>query len=392
MARSNEQPRRAHACSACGMAGHNRRACQKTIQVAPRVAKRPPRKKVKREASGGLKGPEPVVGWLDVNPRRGASPCVLKRKFGYIVTHHTRLATQEKNLQAIQAHLRGRRSISRTDERRLAEAEARVENQRKWLDFSVQTMENALRYAVARISPDTKDGKLLRKERPRNYSSTERMCKDTLRWIRYFSTVMEEFNLAKAAAAGHSGSNAALQELMRRSSKVMAYWKSRSGREKDDANQGAIIGLLEAAEQFNPCHGKFARFTTFAGSRVRRRSQVRAARDCKPGTTLVTDKVTKKRKQVNRGTLDVADDCDDHADRYHPTAQSTDTALVMDVRRALKSLGPQDAEIATRRFQGNETVKDLAEEFGVTTGVMRRRINQIQERLATRLSGYGLAS
>ena len=142
------------------------------------------------------KGPEEVIPWLQVTRD---SPVELDRKFGYIVTHHTMLASAEKKLKDV-IKTGKCKSVIRVQKEKVA-------NNKSWLTFSVETLTNHVRHAIARCTPNSADGILLREQgrQRKRYCANKplrfrRPSKPAQKKIRYYATILEEYKLARRPA------------------------------------------------------------------------------------------------------------------------------------------------------------------------------------------------
>ena len=312
-----------------------------------------------------LSGPPDVIPW---DKRTRASPVEIRRAFTYLVTRHKRLAQAEARLKRIQMLPMQRHPDAITN------AQASVENARAWLAFSADTLDSLVRFAAARI-----DGTLpCSSRRPRG--RTNRRWHQTLR---YYAAVLEEFKTAKCASAGHSASSDALIKLIRHSKSVVSFYVSRSKRESDDAEQEAMLGLLKAAEAFDPAHAKMARFNTYAQWKIRRAVEARTAAVLKPGTTYDAEG-----RHVWSRSVETQDDGDVHPDIFHPTTKDQSPGLSEDLRSALSILTEDERAIVQRRFVDYESVRHISLSMGIPQHRLAKRIVDIQARLQRVLVGH----
>ena len=370
-----------------------------------------------------LKGPQPVREWSTMDPSKDGSPCVIKRRFKYWQTNLKRLSKAEARLAAYRE-----RPIKRQHRADIEALGQRIENRLNWVQFSADTLRNSVRFARARISPNTEDYKVLMqlcpsckidtatlrvpkpfvsvklengktqlrcescfsdeplvtathgvKRRPRG-----RLNKKFHKELRYYDKVLDQFFLAKKACAGNSMSADALEELMSLTGKTIGHFKNQSARERDDADQQAVLGLLEAAGKFNPDPdvSKLAKFTTYASLWIRRRTQARKTSHCKPGMAII------KSKHVSTARIETNDGEDGHADRFHPGARSVNVGLKLDVAEAMSRLDERSQSIVMDHLVYKATLKELAEKCGLSISKIRTVIGNAKEQLAEDLASH----
>jgi len=344
-------------------------------------------KKAKSYArSKPLKGPPAVTPWWAFNVRTGGqpSPVVIRRKLGYVTTRMNNLAKWEKVYAEEEAKPEDERHPKALDNIRVS-----VKNAERWLQYSAQTLRNAVRFALARIEHDSEDHIELRRLRTDHGMAFVHKTgigvrnKEFHADLRYYAKVLDEFLLAKTAVSGTSGADAAMQEIWKLCKKAIAVYKGKSGRETDDAEQQAALGIMRACKKFDPGKGGLARFATYSSHWIRRMSQARKASDCRPGLTI------KGGEYKFVGTLNVStEDSDDRADKFHPKAKVADVNLQLDVRKALDALPELERELAERHLLGNEKVKALAEEKNISVGQVRSALLTAKEQLAKLLKSH----
>lgn len=334
-----------------------------------------------------LRGPKPVIPWYNLNPRRDASPCVIRRKFEYTKTNLEKLAYAERLLDAV--------SSLPPDQRHpdaIENLQMRVTNAQEWFRFSEQTLRNAVRYAMARIKPDSDDGEFLRAMHP-GRKPKGRINRRQHKLIRYYSDTLDEFILAKRVAANYSGSGEALQALMQQAASVIQLCKKRSPREDDDAKQQGVLGLLRAARGFYPHReneaikdgklDKLARFNTYSKMWVHREMEARRSGACKPGMAV------EQGKHITVASIDAQpakEATKDGSDYWHPVAEEPDHALSVDVRDALANLQPLEQEMINRVILRGEKISELAREKDTPHHKLRATLKRAKEKLSVALS------
>ncbi|MCI0560127.1 MAG: sigma-70 family RNA polymerase sigma factor [Nitrososphaera sp.] len=331
------------------------------------------------EKQRGLKGPPAVTLWWSHNDRRGGCPCVLKRKLGYVITRLNDLAKWEKRFNEA--------SEDEPSRSKLEKLQARISNKEQWLDYSVETLRGAVRFALARIESDTEDhAEMLRLRAEAGMPFKHATGRTNAKWhaeLKYYRDVLEQYLLAKTAVSGTSRASPAMEEVWKLCSKAVATYQATSGREVDDAMQQAALGIMRAASKFNPAHGGLAKFTTYAGHWIRRMTQVRSTDDCKPGQIMIKGKV----KTI--GHIDVSSEDDERSDKYHPQTDSSDHTMQFDVNRALQALSEDDRDIAVRRLLNRETLQSISETTGIPLVKLRTKLEEITLELQGLLKGYG---
>ena len=332
------------------------------------------------------KGPSEVTPWLEVTRD---SPVVLARKLGYIVTHHNKLALAEKDLN--KATTDGKRSVV------LQSLRDKVMNTQAYLNFSVQTLTNHVRHAMARAEPTSPDGVLLREEgsQRKRYGpkplAFRRPRKEALRKIRYYATILEEYKLAKAACAGHSGSNDALKGLITHAQSVIQNFANSQFKEREDAEQLAIMSLLKSAKAFNPTHGAMARFNTYAWWKARKSVECRATRDCKPGLAVVPDEdgPPGDKKLVTVCSINApAKGKDDAKDAYHPRTTVIDAGRTIDVAKALSQLSEVEQAAVRGVLMESKSLRQIARETDFSARRLRDALDRGSDKLRRLLSAF----
>ena len=377
----------------------------------------------KSTLSSDLKGPPPVRDWSTMDPSKDGSPCVIKRRFQYWQTNLKRLSAAEKTLREYQE-----RPESKQRDVDIRALEQRVSNRLRWVEFSSETLRNSIRFARARITPNSDDYKVLMNlcskchtdtstlgfEKPfvsvtMESGKTEMRCESCVdsepytkvrrgvkrrprgrlnqkfhRELRYYDRVLDNFMLAKKACAGNSFSAEALEKLLDITGKTIGHFKNQTAREKDDAEQQAVLGLLEAARKFdpNPEVSKLAKFTTYASIWIRRRTQARKTSHCKPGVAIF------KNKHHATARIETNDSEEGHADRFHPGAKVVDPGLQIDVASALSKLDDQTRELVTEHLIHKRTLSELEEKTGLSVSRIRTIVGNAKEQLATELAAH----
>lgn len=330
-----------------------------------------------------LAGPPVVRSWQDLNPKRDGSPCVLRRKFGYVRTRHQRLGKAERLLEQVKSlpenerHPEAVRNLS-----------ASVENHRAWLNFSCQTLEQHCKFAVARFDGKLDEVKPLASGRKRGSTGGNGRSKKAARKIRklveYLRGELDVYIACCAVAAGTSGQNAAMKLLMRTAKPVVDVMKARSGREPELAEQLAWKYLWEkTAKSFDPASEKsnMAKFNTYFSPGARRATQLRTHADAPPGKIKVGNKF------VSRGSIHTVDETSDAA-LNHPVFYDADTTLPNAVQAALADLGEDERRFAVLRFIERSSLRDLATEYEISVHQVRKLEQSVGEKLRDVLGDF----
>lgn len=329
-----------------------------------------------------LKGPPVPREWWNYK-KSGACPIVIERKLKYVVTHLDNLAKVEQQF----AEEAAKAEVDRHPAA-LENLAIRIKNKQAWLDYSVQVLRNCVRFALARIEPHSEDHKLLKElraeaGRPYKYGKIGRTNKRFHEKLRFYAKVLDQYLLAKTAASGTSHANTAMKEVWKMCSGAIANYRNKSGRERDDADQQAALGILKACKQYQPGKdGKLAQLTTFASFKIWRATQTRKASHCRPGQTIV------KGKTKSVASVDVPSDGEGRSDGFHPSADTVDQAVVHDVRSALAQLPDDLREIAESGLLYGKKAREISEETGLTEVQVRSRLKKAKGILADLLSAH----
>lgn len=328
-----------------------------------------------------LKGPPGVTPWWSHNERRGGCPCVIKRKLGYVITRLSDLSKWE-NLY----HVEAEKPEDARHPLALEHLKMRIDNKEQWLDYSVETLRGAVRFALARIESSSEDHQIMLDLRAAAGMPFKHATGRTnARWhneLRYYSDVLEQYLIAKTAVSKTSRSSAAMEELWDLCGNAVNTFKANSGREVDDAMQQAALGIMRAASKFDPGHGGLAKFRTYASHWIRRMTQVRKTDDCKPGQIMVGGKI----KSVKN--IEISSEDDGRSDQFHPETDNTDVGVRFDVSQALAQLSEADRSLVERRLVHGESLAVISEATGISVGKLKTRIDFLTERLQNSLRNY----
>lgn len=331
---------------------------------------------------------EPVA-WYDLNPRRDGSPCVIRRVFERYKTAVNRLGRAETKLAEAEK--------ANAPERKLTELKGKVAHFGKRENYARQVLQNTVRFALARIRPNSDDGKELARRHPEVKVSTRgARNKKHHKQIEYYANVVDEYILAKTMRSGATGSKEAAEQLMARSSNLISFHKIKSPREGDDAEQQAFFGIDRACEKFMPHRGfdgkdeeinagstrGLARLSTYASNWIRRMMEARKSSECPPGMY-----VGPGAKKGYTSSLHVEAGDDNHADRFHPAVE-VDQGFKNDVDEALKMLDPLERELVTRVLMHGTPLNDIAREKEISARKLGRVMGGAKEKLAHLLSAH----
>ena len=381
----------------------------------------------KSKFAATLKGPPAVREWPTMDPGKDGSPCVIKRRFQYWQTNLNKLSAAEK---ALQGYLDGPGEKHQVD---IEALQLRIENRKSWVRFSADTLRNSIRFARARINPDSEDYELLMNICPKCGIDTRhelnvvhdeathfvsvslqsgkselrcmscyqaepyakarlgvtrkprgRLNRKFHKELRYYDNVLDSFFCAKKAAAGNSMSDAAINELMAMAGSTISHFKFKTAREAEDAEQQGMVGLLEAARKFDPTASNLAKFTTYASFWIRRRAQARKTSHCRPGVAIV------KGKHKTTSSIQNSDRDEGHADRFHPGAKVIDHDLKLDVQAALGALSKLSRQIMIDRLIHKEPLRDIASKYSLPVTKVRLIIDGGTAHLAEALADHAL--
>ena len=346
-----------------------------------------------------LKGPPEVRPWHALNPRRDGSPVVLRRKFDYVKTRHNDLAKAERRLEQALAVPEHQRHPECVENLRLA-----VANWRRWLMFSIQTLEQHCKFALARLDGTLdrehpnfdKNGRQVKygRTRPKKQGSKQESARKqkVRKLVDYFLAELPTYVACCAVAAGNSQQDEAMALLMRVARPVVEKCKRDSGREPEEAEQLAWQYLFEkTARKFNPASddSNGAAFNTYFTWGARRATQKRTYADAAPGEVKLPAKDGEKSRFVKRGTLHTQDEEGDSA-MFHPGTYDDDPVTRTAVASALSKLTEEERSFAVMRFVERAPLRQIAEEGGMTTYQAKRMEKQVGNRLRELLCDFAV--
>lgn len=372
-----------------------------------------------------LVGPPAVRPWHSMDEKRDASPCVLGRKFVAVRTRH-------RNLAQAEARLKTAKSNPATTETAMERLVQRRDNAKAWLEFTVSTLEEHLKFAVARYDGSLDKVRPHPSGRPRKPLGKDE-CEKARKLVAYYRDSLEEFKLVAAAAAGswtrtvcsagkhgpcdeyrsgtvtmkwlnktvaacrhllaeqerkpiggHDGTEEATKKLIASTSSIISRMAQVSGRETEEAEQLAWVEVMKTAARFDPTASNMARFNTYYTYWARRATQIRSANDCPPGKTRVKGKI------VARGTIHVSDDEHDGS-LLHPVTHdsfSDEASMKEAVAEALTKLSPEEQEIAALYLMGDISLRKLAEQKGLSMHQVRKLVAGVTEKLQVALKSF----
>lgn len=345
-----------------------------------------------------LKGPPSVRLWPTLNPKRDGSPCVLKRKFGYVKTRHNSLAKAEKHLVELKespqptSPRKTRRHTQSIENLTLL-----VENYRAWLMFSIQTLDQHCRFAVARFDGSldeikpifTSVGNQRTRGKTGGNGRTPRRTAEVQRLVNHYLAQLPAFIACCAVSSGISDQNDAMKLLMKIAKPVIEKVKWECGREQDEAEQLAITYLWDkTVHKFNPASEKsnMAAFNTFFTWGARRATQKRTKNDAAPGEIKMPGK---DGKFVTRGTLHSRDEDSDSA-LFHPGTYDEDPVTRAAVADALLRLTEEERSFAILRFVECVSLRQIANDNGISVYIARNKERAVSERLRELLCDFAV--
>lgn len=382
----------------------------------------------KKQSSRELKGPHAVRSWTEMDEKRDASPCVIDRHMNALRTRHRKLAKAELALREALQVPEDRRSSATVEN-----LTHRRENAKAWLDFTVATLKEHLKFAVARYDGSLDEIRPLPNGKKRSAHKKKALTK-ARKLVSYYTDTLDEFLLAAAASAGswrrlvcradkhlkgcleyqsgettvkhagktitackhvlaelerkpipgHAGSEEAVKSLIEHAQPVIQRVKHKSQREPEVAEQLAWIEVVETARRFDPTNSNMARFNTYYTYRASRAVEIRAAKHAPPGKTRIKGKI------VARGTLHVEDGEGDSA-LFHPTTVNPNVDLQNAVVSAMSSLSDEERDLAEDYLVDKVSYNELAAKRGVTVYQIRKRVAALTERLQLVLKDYATA-
>ena len=378
-----------------------------------------------------LKPVKEPIPWWSYALNNGGSPVVIRRKLKYAEGRLNTLAGWEKTYKEEAA-----KSPLQRHPNALANLRRRVEHAKDRAHHSILILRNCIRFSLARIDPDSPDrdemvkrrAEFVREQYPRLtkpeallaevyffdnkkpkalakalglehkemlgqltalrkkigmdpiISATGVTNRKFHKELHYYARVIDDYLLAKKAAAGGESANDAMKKLQVSCERTIAHFRNRSGREQDDSDQQAALGILDACKAYEPGKdGKMAKFTTFAAWKIRRKTQTRKSSHCRPGQIMVGGKT----KTV--GHIDMSVGEEGRGDQFHPVDTSVNPAVRLDVKMALSALSEEDRDIAARHLMNGQALSYIARELGTTNGKIRARMERIKATLAHKL-------
>jgi len=336
-----------------------------------------------------LKGPPTARPWHTLNPKRDGSPCVLKRKFDYVLTRHKVLAKAEALLKTTKALPETHRHPEAVEDLTRS-----VDNHRAWLLHSIQTLEQHCRFAVSRFDGSydemhpvfTKTGKQIKRGASRHPEEAAKVQK----LVSYYLAQLSAYIACCAVSTQTSGQNEAMKLLMQIAKPVIEKVKRECGREQDEAEQLAITYLFEKTVHiFNPAspQANMAAFNTFYTYGAKRATQKRTKNDAAPGECKLPGK---DGRFVTRGTLHSRDE-DRDSSMFHPGTYDEDPLTRAAVGNALSRLSAEEKTFAIMRFVEQQSLRQIATENGISTHIAKNLERAVGEKLRGLLCDFAEA-
>ena len=257
-------------------------------------------------------------------------------------------------------------------------------------ETEAQRLRNCVRFAVACNSPESEDFAELSERRiragiPTVSTTSAEVSKDSLKELVVFASTVEEYILAKQAAAGNSFSNPAMKKVWEMCSTAVAVYKrSNYVREEDDTEQQAALGVLRACELYEPNGKKAAKLATYATYWIRRKVEARTGTQCRPGMTRIGGKL------VNYLSIEAQSDDGGSPDLFHPQTDGDKVGVKLDVRVALSKLKEDERAVAEEMLLHGVKPRDCARSLKISDAKVKVLLSRAKENLARLLSAHSL--
>lgn len=339
-----------------------------------------------------LKGPPEVRPWHTLRPKRDGSPCVLRRKFGYVRTRHATLGKLEAAMRVAQKEQSAQPEEKR-DSYKLKSLQARIDNAREWLNFSVKTLEEHCKFACSRFdgSLDEKTGRQSIYSRSTANASRRERHKKTQDLVNYYLQELPTYIACCAVAANTVGRDAAMERLIEVARPVVEHVKKTSGIEPEDAEARAWQYLWEkTAHKFDPASEKsnMARFTTYFAMHAKRATQKRTKADAGIGEHRVPGSRGEQDRYIRVSSICSSDETDHSSDAFHPGTYDVDIVTRTAVAQALARLDEDERRFAIMRFVENTSLRTIADDYGVGFSVVRRLDKELRAKLRDFLGDF----
>jgi len=214
----------------------------------------------------------------------------------------------------------------------------------------------------------------------------DKESKEAFKRISHFKRSIDVTGLCAKIRYRSADHNEAFAELMKQNARLVTKFgdENQTAMEGDDAEQGARMGIMDAAMRYDPTHPKSAAFGTVAHNWAYRNSRARKRSDARAG--------------VNEGSLDYEGPGDDGiclkdcllgSDGALASFDSTpaDTALVIDMRNKISCL-PADQRQVVLAIYGGHTVATAAKSLKMSRGDVELLRDEAFSTLRGSLSGY----
>jgi len=346
--RHNRFVEKCEPCAAARLNPSNYRGRCKKCQYAGRPKKR----------HDTLVGPPSVV--LPVQ-RKHACPADIRRAFDRAQTRHAKLAELQAQVKA---------TSESTDPKVRAALRERHENARCWAVYSLGNLDSLCVFATTSLAKNPGH---------RNKRKT--------RELTHLLAAVSDWKKVLTVRYRLRGQDEAFTALRGRLSRIIGYHANRSAREREEAEANANLGVLKAIEQWDPTDHRLAKFTTYGNFKVWRATQARKDADTAPGKQKDENGVYVTQTSTNATTDD------DRSDGFHPVNEGEDARRIvqLDVRTALAAL-PLNQCVALQAKTDGKTLKEIAEEQGLTVAQVRTLIAKATETLRMTLASHARES
>jgi DNA-directed RNA polymerase specialized sigma24 family protein len=215
----------------------------------------------------------------------------------------------------------------------------------------------------------------------------DNVSKAVFKRISYFKRVLEPTSLCAKVRFRTSDKDAAYDTLLEGSARLISKFgnETQTAMERQDAEQGARMGIVDAAMKFDPTRPECAAFGTVAHNWAYRNSRARKHSDERAGVYAASldDRGPSDDGSSKKDLLTSADGALSSFDE----ACSSNTALVIDMRNKISAL-PEDQRRVVLAIYGGDSVATAARALKMK----RVEVQELQDAafatLRDSLSGY----
>lgn len=205
--------------------------------------------------------------------------------------------------------------------------------------------------------------------------------------VSYFERILATTVNCAKIRYGTPGQNEAYVELEEQNRRLL--WKfgneSQTSMEGDDAEQGARMGIIDAAMRFDPTRKEGATFGTVAYNWAWRNSRARKKTDKRAGVYAPSIDGMGSDEEGN-SVLDLIASCNGAIASFDE-ATGADPALIIDMRNKIADL-PETQRQVVLAIYGGDTVASAAKGLGMKRSQVRTLRDEAFATLRGSLSGY----